>query len=133
MPAPVEDALDGIEGLDGEQDVVEHGEIPEERGDLEGAGEAQSGAGVRRQPGDILAEEKNAPRRRRQCPADQVEERGLARGVRADQGTPLARIDGQIYRIDGGEAPEALGEPLDSESVSHLERGRRARFGPKVG
>jgi hypothetical protein len=53
--------------------------------DLEGAQQALGEQLVRRQAGDVLAAMVTRPAGRRQPPGDDVEQRGLAGAVRADQ------------------------------------------------
>jgi hypothetical protein len=49
-----------------------------------------------------------------------VEDRGLARAVRADEADELALTNGEGHVLVGGEAAEALGQPLDPEErVAH--------------
>ena len=61
---------------------------------------------------------------------DEVEDRGLARAVRADEPDDLARIDAQVEPAHGLQAAEALDEALDLEQRHDAALPRPARFAP---
>jgi hypothetical protein len=65
--------------------VLAHRHRAEFMRDLEGAQQALVEQLVRRQAGDVLAVHEDLAAGRRQPPGDHVEQRGLARAVRADQ------------------------------------------------
>ena len=67
----------------GEIDVVAHGEVLEQQRNLVGAAQAAANALVRRQQGDVLAEETHRSRGRRKVAGHVVEQRGLAGAVRS--------------------------------------------------
>ena len=68
-------------------------------------------SGVRTKPGDVSAIEADPSRRRPVEARDQVEERGLARSVRADEADQLSGLDVEGHVGNGDEPSEALGEP----------------------
>ena len=99
-------------------------------------------------PGDLVALEADRPRRRRERPRQHVEDRALARAVRADQAENLALIDLERDVADGGEAAETLDQALDDEhgpslsrtpprrllvAVGHAGRQRQHRLAPAAG
>src|SRR4029077_6614198 len=75
-------------------DVLEHAHAGEDRRDLEAAREAAPGDLVRVQSVDAAAVQLDAAGGEREAAADQVEERGLARPVRSDDG--VARAGGHV-------------------------------------
>ena len=98
------------QALDRQQHVVEHGEFRKQAGDLERARHAERGAPVARPVGDILAEQQDLPGRHRIDAGDQIEQRGLAGAVRADDGLAVARHDAQRDVARGLQAAEALAQ-----------------------
>src|SRR3954453_4397393 len=58
--------------------------------------------------GDVAAVEENPAAARRKLAGEQVEERGLAGAVRADDGMQRAGLDAQVHRVDRGEGAERL-------------------------
>ncbi len=108
-------------------DVVLDGEPGKEVGDLEGAAHAPGGALMRAAPRDVAAAERHAPGRDRHFAGDGVEERRLARAVRADDGAALTGRHGQRDVVHGAQRAEG-----DSHAVE-LQKRRRvhaARFPP---
>src|SRR6516165_12541062 len=87
--APEAKGVTGM-GLHGERHVVEDGEIEEQRGDLERAGEAELAAAVGRQGGHVAAFETDAPGIGGDLAGELADQRGLAGAVRADDGVKLA-------------------------------------------
>ena len=79
--------------LDREQNIVEHRQAREQAGDLERPRHAERGAAVALPGGDVAAEQQHLARARRKYAGDQVEQRGLAGAVRADDGLAVARHD----------------------------------------
>ena len=92
--------------------VLERAHAPEEPHLLEGAGDAGTGHAIGAPAGDVPALEGHAARARRQQPGDHVEERGLARAVRADDRVNAPRLHGQVHVDQGLVAAEALREPV---------------------
>src|SRR3974390_2294666 len=61
-----------------ERDIVGGGEVAQQRGDLEGARQAETAAPPRRQMGDVLPGKTNAAGARAQLPDQLADQRGLA-------------------------------------------------------
>src|SRR4029453_17276635 len=96
--------------LRGNADVLEHGGAGQDVGDLVRAGDSLLGDRVRRQPGDVVRVEEDAPARRSEDAGEAVEEGGLAGAVGSDDGPDLAGGDGDGDVVERGEAPELHGE-----------------------
>src|SRR5205823_10664731 len=95
----------------GEIEVVLHREPGEEPRLLVRATHPELGARARRQLGDLLAVEFDRARARSKVAGDHVEERRLARAVRAEDRAPLAVRDIQIDVAHGVEAAEPPADP----------------------
>ena len=96
--------------------IVLHAQRRKQVGDLEGAGNAELGAPVRRQPRDVVTVEHDAAAGRRQHAGDGVEQRGLAGAVGTDDGAALAARDGQADAVDraqGVEGDDHIGKCQD--------------------
>ena len=111
-------AADGVrgelapgEGPERRDDVLEHGHLAEEPGDLERPPDAPVRALPRRQAVDRLPVEPDLAGVRRHRPVDDVEERRLAGAVRTDQGGDRSLLDLERAAVEGAQAPEA---PLDA-------------------
>src|SRR5690606_42159506 len=78
---------------------------------------------MRRRSGDVASVEQNAPAGRRHESGDDVEQRGLAGAVGADQGGDGALFDPKGAFVDGDDAAEAFADPVDDDQV----RPARAR------
>ena len=70
---------------------------------------------------DRLAEQQGRALGRRQQPGQHLHRRRLAAAVGAEESEDLAALDLELDVVDGGEAAEALGQPV------RLDRGRSAR------
>ena len=90
-----------------------------QRENLIGAREAEVHASLRGHAQEFLPEQPDRTGIGGEVAGDQVEQRGLAGPVRADDQAALARHDGERYVLRGRQAAEALAEMRD------LERGRR--------
>ncbi len=101
--------------LGGEQAVVEHGEAREEIGDLKRPGEAESGAAMRREPGDVAAEEVNAPPLAGSSPAIRLNSVVLPAPLGPMRARRSPGRTASFTRVDGAEAAEGLRDPLESE------------------
>ena len=101
--------------LQGDAHVLEHGQVREYRGDLEGSHHPKSGDVGRLPVGDLGVFIEDAPVRRRQKFGEQVEARRLARTVRSDQGVDGAPPDLQPHLPDGIEAAKLLGQALGAQ------------------
>ena len=104
------------QALDRQQHIVEHGQFGKQAGDLEGARHAERGAPVARPVGDVLAEQQHLSGGHRIDAGDQIEQRGLAGAVRADDGLAVARHDAQRDVARGLQAAEALAQALELEN-----------------
>src|ERR1700733_15383649 len=76
---------------------------------------------MRRDAGDLLVGKTDQARMRGDHAGDGVDQRGLARAVRADDAVDLARLDRERHVGDGGNTSEA-----DRERVDFKKRHRRA-------
>ena len=84
----------------GQHHVVLHAQRRKQIGDLEGAGDAELRAAVRRQLRDVMTIEHDPAAGRRHDSRDSVEQRGLAGAVGADDGAALAARHGQADAVD---------------------------------
>src|SRR5258706_16339778 len=73
------------------------------------------GAAAARHARDVPAQQVNRAAVRRELPGDEVEQRGLAGAVRADDEPPLARLDVEIDVGGDAQAAERLAELVDGE------------------
>src|SRR5262249_57827705 len=94
-------------------DILEHAHAREDAGDLEAAGEAAPIDLTRAEIVDREAIEEDAAARGREPAADQVEERGLAGAIGADDGVALARGNVKAYSANDLGQPEALAHVLE--------------------
>jgi hypothetical protein len=101
--------------LRGDQQVLADGHPPEHAGLLEGPHQPPRDVLLETVAGDVRAVEPDPPLGRGLDARDQVEQRRLARAVRADHADELARrhLEGDV--VDGDEVAKALGQPLDRE------------------
>src|SRR5690606_20259171 len=111
-------------------DVLEGAHVEEDLQVLERAPDAGRGERVRRQAGQFASVERDAAGARHVDAGEQVEQRGLAGAVRADDRVNRARVDRKrqsLHRVDAAEFP---GEPVDAQSAH---RGLRPSQSPMVG
>src|SRR5579872_7543476 len=94
---------------------------------LEGADQAEVCDLHRRQTGKIAPREHHSPGVARHDVGDEIEHRGLARAVRADQGGDLVRLCIERNVVDGLQAAKALGE------VAHAQDGAFTRLDLRTG
>jgi len=90
--------------------VVEHGEVGERAGDLEGAGQAEAADRVRLEPDEGVAVEPDLTVVGREKAGEQVERGGLAGAVGADEPEHLAPRHVEREIADRLEPAEALGD-----------------------
>src|SRR5262249_23056615 len=109
-------------------DVLVHGEAGERLHDLEGAHDASPRHEMGRHARDVLAAVKDAAFARRQEPADDGEQRGLARAVVPDQRADPPGFYGERNIVDGEEAAEAFEYALDAKQ--RLSHGRAPGASP---
>ena len=126
--------------LHGERHIVEDGEIREQRGDLERAGEAELAAPIGRQRGDVVAVEMDAAGVGRELARELADQRALARAVRPDDGVQLAGGHNERNVIGRDDAAEAFAQVFDAQqSISHdahpeaHRRFRRVRTARRAG
>src|SRR5262249_36833170 len=86
---------------------------------LEAAREPEPGAGMRRQPVEDAALERDGAGLVRQRAAQAVDQGALARAVRPDQAEALALGDVEVDALERDEAAEALAEALDLQQRAH--------------
>ena len=112
-----------LAGLDGggEHEVLENGQAPRTRGDLEGTHEAGGAIAVRRQPVDPSAVEGDPTRVGGEEAREDVEERRLAGAVRADEGGDRAALDREGRTVDRADAPNELAHARRIEHRGSLE------------
>ena len=94
----------------GDHEVVAHGRVGEQFDPLEGAADAEPGAFVDPQAGDVGAVELDDAAVGSQDAEDAVEERRLAGAVRADQSDALALLDVDVDLIERDDARELLAD-----------------------
>src|SRR5439155_11756708 len=109
--------------LEEDEKVLERAEAREDAHLLERAPDPQARHAMWRGVGQVAAAEQHATAVGRKVAGDAVEERGLARAVRADEAHQLARLDDEIDLIDGRDAEEALDEAADLQQ-RHQRAGR---------
>ena len=90
------------------QHVLQHGHFREGFWDLEGAPNSAGDPLIGSRLSQILAADGDGARCRFQAAGQQIEERGLAGAVRADQAEHLAWHQGDRHVVHGAQAPESL-------------------------
>src|SRR5215472_19098112 len=95
-------------------DVLVHGQTGERLDDLECAHDASPRHKMGRHARNVRAAVKDAAFARRQEPADDGEQCGLAGTVGSDQRGDPAGLDGERNVVDGEEAAEAFEYALDA-------------------
>jgi len=88
-----------------ERDVVLQAVLLEQRDDLVSARKAAVHAVMRREAGHVFSEQDDVSGIARQVAGDQVEERGLAGAVRADDQAPLAGATSRETSLMAGRPP----------------------------
>src|SRR3989338_4479691 len=115
-----------------EQQVLHHRQLREEPRELERPAQPFACDGVRLQPGELLAIERDRACIRLIETRDDVEERRLACAVGADERNDRVLLHGKAAAVDGADAAEMLGEVLNSEaahSSTYVDKGAfRARW-----
>ena len=119
--------------LGGEGDVVEDAEPREDRGDLEGVGDAEPDAGVGGQAGDVAAVEADRAGVGQQAAGEQADEGGLAGAVRADQGVDLAGREVEVDGVDGVQRRRSGGVRPRASSRVTAAMAARGRAGRRAG
>ena len=98
-----------------QRDVVHDGVAREQGDDLVGARHAEMRAPAARHAGDVAVEQPDRAAVGRELAGDQVEQRGLAGAVRADDQPPLARLDGEVDAAGDAQAAERFAQAVDGE------------------
>ena len=111
----------------GEIDIVVHRQAGEQRGNLVGAAQAAADALVGRKVGDVLAEEADGAGGRREIAGDAVEQRGLARAVRAEHRAPLAGPHRHGHVGQRGERAEQPGDAPQLQRRAGADGGQALR------
>ena len=93
-----------------QRDIVERGEIAKDAGDLERAGDAESGAADGTKPRDIAAGEMDRPGVGMQFADELRDQRCLAGAVGPDHGMDLAGRDSERHLAGREESAKALGQ-----------------------
>src|ERR1043166_6839662 len=121
-----EPRLDGIEQRNTQ--ILRDRQAVERPRQLERAREPEDGALMRRHPVDLAAVERHAAAFVVQRAADAIDQRRLARAIRAHQAEALARRDAQIDAVERDEAAEALTDLIDLKERSRHQRTLRIMF-----
>jgi hypothetical protein len=116
-----------------DQDVLQHRHGAEETEILEGAADAERGDAVARRLEQRDALELDGPLVELIEPAEAVEQRRLARAVRADEAADLAALDVEGDAVEGDDAAEALGDAGYAEQRLPLAARQRRRGRPRSG
>ena len=113
--------------FEGDGEVLEHRHRPKWLRDLERARDSEARALVRLPAVEHRALEDDLAAVVRESPRDAVDERRLARAVRADQSESPARPDPEAHRVEGDESPETLGDRAHVEQGARWSHGRAPR------
>jgi len=127
-PGPLEQHFDerlpGVP-LPGHHDILQDVQLPEKARYLERPGNPEGIELVRRNPGDVRPLELDRARVRSIEPADRVDERSLARPVRADEDADLLLLHVKSYAVEGVKVAEGLPYVSDLEKVYQSEQQKR--------
>ena len=105
--------------LSGDQHVLQHRQPREHARQLEGATDAEPEHTVRRAVGDVLAPQADLALLHALITGDDVEERRLARAVRADQAVDLTLVDLECTTVQRLDAAVGLDHPADLDQGAH--------------
>ena len=100
-----------------DQQVLQQRGIGEQLDVLEGARDPQPGDHMRRRAGDVLPVKQQLAFGGIIDPADQIEDRGLAGAIRADDREDLTFLDSEAHRIDRADTAEPDRDFLGVEQV----------------
>ncbi len=125
-------------GERGDGHVLAHRQAVEQLVDLVALGEAELAHVGHALAGDVLAAKADAPGAGRHFAGEHLEERGLARAVRADDAAHLARVHAEVHALVRHHAAVVLGEAArlqdrPAEAVRQLVRradGFRTTYAP---
>ena len=87
-------------------------EIHQNRGDLKRPANPLADTLMRRQPGDILTLQQDAPTIRGKTAVNLADKRGLARAVRPDEGVDFPRLNRQVNRTGRHQRTKGFLQPL---------------------
>ncbi len=110
-----------------ERHVLQGAEFRVDAGDLERARQAAARAPLRRQAGDVLAEEADASGVRPQVAGELGDQRRLARAVRADDGVSLALPHFKVDSIGRLERAEAFAQACYFQEIIHWKDAKAIR------
>ena len=113
QPAPEKILVALLAGILRDPEILPDRQLPEQTNVLERSRDPQRHPRMRRPIGDVGAVEDDAAGGRRKQAADEIDDRALARAVRADEAENFAARDRQIDAIDRADAAEMLGEPRE--------------------
>ena len=82
--------------LDREQRVLDHRQVGKDRGDLERAADAETGASMHRQRGDVTAAEVDPPESEQTSPVELAEQCRLPGAVGTDDGMDFAAAQVEV-------------------------------------
>src|SRR5262249_11297630 len=102
-------------GLRGDPHVLEHAQATEHVRDLKRAADADVGEPISRRAGDVLAAIEDPAAGRLDLAREHVEQRGLARAVRADDRLELAASYRERDLLDRSEMSEILADLLGEQ------------------
>ena len=119
----------GIAQEGADHHVVQHRHGLERQRHLEGAGDAEARALLRRQAGDVPALEMHGAGGRTEIAGQAVEEGRLAGAVGPDQPEHLALLDGDGGVVDGLEGAEGLGDVARVKQHGAARAAARSRLG----
>src|SRR5262249_3625455 len=108
---------DGAAARERDFEVLAHGEVLVDGGRLELSPDARVDDLVLSEVGELDPFEVDPPCGGLRLTADEVEERRLARAVRADDDAELVAIDVEVQVVYGLEPVERNGEPFDGEEL----------------
>src|SRR5207245_9154441 len=117
---------------DGERHVVERAELIEEAAELERSRDPRADPLLDRLLRDVVAAEEDVALVGRQQPADQVDERRLARAVGADEGEHLALLHAEVDAVHRAKLAELLHHGLRLEQHAHRSSWGAAIWPPSL-
>src|SRR5262249_4825797 len=107
-----------VHGEDGKSDIIEHRQAIEQIDELKAARDPCLDPLGNRQPGDVAVFEQNPAAVRLKVGGDQIDERRLARSVRADERQELSLLHREVDPVAGIERTKTLAQ-FDSAQQAH--------------
>jgi hypothetical protein len=105
-------------GANPQGNVIEHGEIEEEGGELKGSTDAFAGDEVGPKTRDVLSPVEDGTGSGGVESGNDIHHHGLAGPVGTDQAQKLARADREIDAIQGDQPREVFDDPFDLQQLS---------------